>query len=231
MKSHIGFGLYDILVKGKLERKPDTSFMSELVDYSKDKKIELFLISGLDKDLGEKTVKEQGIDSYFSKDKIYHIDESYYNSLTEIDKELKEQAKLKEQNYSDEYYKVYFFNNLYTGPKDKTVYVGHDIWTDAYYLSKYASIDIVLLRGTLTNNSAPNIIEIKDLQIIDSSFSEIKEYLETEKQFNYEPLYKYADKLLYKEMVGGSLFNTKQKIGSICNRINDKKLFEKGEEE
>jgi hypothetical protein len=231
MKTHIGFGLYDILVKGKLDKKPDTSFMSELVEYSKENKKELFLISGLDKEIGEKIVKEHGIDSYFSKDKIYHIDENYYNTLTDIDKELKEQGKLKEHNYCDEYYKVYFFNNLFKGKQENCLFVGHDIWTDAYYISKYTKADVVLLKGTLTNNSAPSIMEIKDVRIIDSNFQEIKEYLEKETQFNYAPLHKYADKLLYQEMIGGSLFNTKQKVGSVWNRKKDKKSFEEGEEE
>lgn len=230
MKTKICFGLLDVLVKGKLNKKPDTSFMSELVDYSKENKKELFLITGLDADKGEEIIKKNGIDAYFSKENICHISEKYYDTLSEIDKELKEQAKQNDLNYCDEYYKVYFFNAIYKYKKEETLFIGHDIWTDAYYLSKYAGIDTILLKDTLTNNSAPNIIEIKDVHIVGSNFEIIKSYLEEEKQFNYEPLHKYAEKLLYKEMVGGSLFNTKQKVGSFWNRQKDKKSFVRGED-
>jgi hypothetical protein len=229
MKTKMCFGLLDVLVKGKLDKKPDTSFMSELVDYSKENKKELFLITGLDADKGESIIIQNGIDSYFSKENIFHVSEKYYDALSEIDKELKEQAKQNDSSYCDEYYKVYFFNNVYKHKKEETLYIGHDVWTDAYYLSKYAAIDTILLKDTLTNNSAPNIMEIKEVQVVDSCFPIIKSYLEEEKQFNYEPLHKYANKLLYKEMVGGSLFNTKQKVGSFWNRKKDKKLFDRGE--
>lgn len=230
MKTKICFGLLDVLVKGKLNRKPDTSFMSELVDYAKENKKELFLISGLDAEKGEEIIKKNGIDAYFSKKNIHHISEKYYDTLSEIDKELKEQAKQNDPNYSDEYYKVYFFNNIYKHKKEKTLFLGHDIWTDAYYLTKYAGIDTILLKDTLTNNSAPNLIEIKDLHIVDPNFQEIKSYLEEEKKFNFEPLHNYAEKLIYKEMVGGCLSNSNLSLGKILDKSHSKVVLKKQEE-
>lgn len=230
MKTKICFGLLDVLVKGKLNRKPDTSFMSELVDYAKENKKELFLITGLDAEKGEEIIKKNGIDAYFAKKNIFHISEKYYDTLSEIDKELKEQAKQNDPNYCDEYYKVYFFNSIYKHKKENALFLGHDIWTDAYYLSKYAGIDTILLKDTLTNNSAPNIIEIKDLHIVDPNFQEIKSYLEEEKQFNFKPLHNYAEKLLYKEMVGGCLSNSHLSLGKILDKSHSKVILKKKEE-
>lgn len=229
MKTHLGFGLYDVLIKGKLNKRPDTLFMSELVDYAKQNNKVLFLITGLDKEKGQELIRLNGIDAYFPENKIYHIDDKYYDTLSPIDKELKEDAKSKDSNYCDEYYKVYFFNNLYAGPKKETLFVGHDIWTDAYYLSKYSEIDVVLFKDTLTNNSAPNLSNIKDLQIIDSNFEIIKEYIETEKQFNYTALHTYAEKLIYKEMVGSSLFNSNLSVGKILDKSHSKVVLKKKE--
>jgi len=231
MKSYIGFGLYDVLIKGKLNHKPDTLFMSEFVDYAKENHKELFLITGLDQKQGEKIVKEHGIDSYFSEKNIYHVDNNYFNTLSEIDRELKEQAKKKDSNYTDEYYKVYFFNTLYKHPKEKTLFIGHDVWTDAYYLSKYANIDTILLKPTLSYNHAPHIVEIKDLNIIEPTLDNIKEYLETEKTFNFAPLHNYANKTLYHEMFGTSLFNKELSIGKILDKSHSKVVLKKKEEQ
>jgi hypothetical protein len=231
MKTNLGFGLFDVLIKGKMQKKPDTLFMSELVDYSKEKKIELFLITGLDKEKGEELIKKYGIDSYFSQKNTHYIDEKYYDGLTEIDRELKKQAKEKDPNYSDEYYKVYFFNNLYNGPKEKTLFVGHDIWTDAYYLSKYSNIDVVLLKDTISNNHAPSLVDIKDLHIITPTIDVFKEYLEKEKSFNYSYLNNYANKTLYQEMFGKSLFDSKLSVGKILDKSHSKVVLQKKEEE
>ncbi len=227
MKSYLGFGLFDVLIKGKLDKKPDTLFMSELVDFSKDNNIDLFLITGLDKENGQKLVKEHGIDSYFDNNKIYHIEQSYSDSLSEIDKEIKEQAREKDPNYCDEYYKVYFFNNLYKQAKENTLFLGHDIWTDAYYLSKYANIDVILLKDTLSNNHSPHLIEIKDLHIIGPTFEVIKEHLEKEKKFNFEPLNNYANKQLYKEMIGSNMLSTSNAIGRVLSKHQEKTAFKK----
>jgi formylmethanofuran dehydrogenase subunit D len=230
MKTHLVFGLYDILLKGKHDKKPDTIFMSELVDFANENNKELYLITGLDREKGETLVKNNGLDAYFKEENICYIEKEYYETLSNVDKELKEKAKEEDPYYSDDYYKVHFFNKIYKGPKDKTLFIGHDVWTDAYYLSKYSDVDVVLLKDTLANNSLPHIIEIKDLHVIEPKIETIKEYLEKEKIFNYEPLHTYAEKLIYKKMVGGSLFNTKHKIGSAWTRKQDKMSVKEGDD-
>ncbi|MFA5746146.1 MAG: hypothetical protein WCX82_03785 [archaeon] len=231
MKTKIGFGLFDVLIKGKMNHKPDTSFMSELVDYAKENKKELFLITGLDEEKGEKIIQEQGINSYFDSKSIHHIKEDYYSTLSDIDRELKKEAKEKDPDYADEYYKVYFFNNLFKYPKEEALFIGHDIWVDAYYLHKYSNINSILLKETLSNNHAPNITEIKDLNIIEPTFEDIKNYIINKKEFKYSSLDSYANKLLYSEIFGTSLFNSKLSVRKILDKSNAKVVLKKKEDE
>lgn len=222
MIKQIYFGLFDVLIKGKLNKKPNTSYLSDLVEFSKDNNLELYLITGLDSKISETIIEENQLLAYFKKENIIDVAEKYYDSLNEIDKELKLKAKEQNPNYSDEYYKVFYFNEIFKGKKEEVLFIGHDIWTDVYYLHKYSNINTVILKDTLSNNHAPNLIEIKDLNVVDSSFEEIKEYIVNPKEFKYSYLNSYAEKLLYKEIFGSSLFNSKLSIGKILDKSKNK---------
>jgi len=225
MIKQIYFGLFDVLIKGKLNKKPNTSYLSDLVEFSKDNNLELYLITGLDSKISETIIEENQLLAYFKKENIIDVAEKYYDSLNEIDKELKLKAKEQNPNYSDEYYKVFYFNEIFKGKKEEVLFIGHDIWTDVYYLHKYSNINTVILKDTLSNNHAPNLIEIKDLNVVDSSFEEIKEYIVNPKEFKYSYLNSYAEKLLYKEIFGSSLFNSKLSIGKIFDKSKNKEKW------
>lgn len=230
MIKYLYFGLFDVLIKGKLNKRPDTSYLSELVEFSKDQKINLGLITGLEKDNSEKILFENGVDSYFKKDNIIDISEDYYESLNEIDKDIKKQAKEKDPNYSDEYFKVYYLNKKFSSSKEGILFLGHDIWTDAYYLHKYSNINSILLKETLSNNHAPNLTEIKGLNIVNSNIDEIKNYLVESKEFNYSSLDSYANKLLYSEIFGTSLFNSNLSVGKILDKSHARVVLKKKED-
>lgn len=230
MVKYLFFGLFDVLIKGKLDIKPNTSYLSDLVEFSKEKNIEVYLITGVSKEQSEIILKETGIDSYFKKENIIDISNDYYESLNEIDRELKKQAKEKESNYADEYFKVYYFNSVFKGVKEEILFIGHDIWMDTLYLHKYSGINSILLKETLLNNNAPNLIEIKGLNVVDSNFEMIKDYLINKKEFNYDSLESYANKLLYNEIFGKSLFNSNLSVGKILDKSNAKVVLKKKEE-
>lgn len=230
MIKYLFFGLFDVLIKGKLDIKPNTSYLSDLVEFSKEKNIEVYLITGLSKEQSEIVLKETGIDSYFKKENIIDISNDYYESLNEIDRELKKQAKEKEPNYADEYFKVYYFNSVFKGVKEEILFIGHDIWMDTLYLYKYSGINSILLKETLSNNNAPNLIEIKGLNVVDSNFEMIKDYLINKKEFNYDSLESYANKLLYNEIFGKSLFNSNLSVGKILDKSHSKVVLKKKEE-
>ncbi len=210
MIKHFYFGMFDVLITGRLNKKPDTSYLSQLVEFAKDEKIQLYLMTGLDASVSEEIVTENNLNAYFPSKNIICISDSYFKYLSEMDKELKTQEKEKCQCYSDEYFKVYYFNNQFNLPKQKALFVGHDVWADAYYLHKFSQVNSVLLRCTLSHNHLSAIPAIKNLNIIDPTIECIKDYLLNEKQFDYSALCSYADKFLYNEMFGSSLANTKK---------------------
>lgn len=201
MIKYLYFGLHDVLIKGKLNIKPDTSYLSDFVTYLKDKKIKLFLITDQRIEDFEDIKKETNIDSYFDSKNIIYITEKYYDSLTDFDKELKKHSKEKDNQFVDKYFKVFYFNSVFNKKKEQTLYVGHDVWTDCFYLHKYANINSVLLNNTLSNNYAPCLLDKTKLNIVNPTVDSFKEQL-LKKNYDYSYLEMYAKKLLFNEVLG-----------------------------
>lgn len=191
--------------------KKNKEFLKELFNL-KEKGIEFFLILGkYEKDIDLKDFKE-----YFKKENIFYISKKYLESLSELDQKLKqEKYKTQKKEYYDEYYKIFFFQKECLFDQSEILYIGHDIWTDAYYLSNFTSVDFVLLKDILTNNADKKIPDIKDLYILDLNIDQIKEHLFSEKIYNYFPLNNYVKKQLYSKIFGKELFNSNLKIGNI----------------
>ena len=76
--------------------------------------------------------------------------------MNEIDQQLREENYSKNKYYVDDYFKIYLFNQkLELFSPQNTLYVGHDIWTDAFYLRRFTKINFVLLNQTISNNGKP----------------------------------------------------------------------------
>ncbi|HPC10433.1 MAG TPA: hypothetical protein PLN85_05135, partial [archaeon] len=63
MFSNLVFGLYDVLIKGKLEKDIDNSYLSSLSDFAKENHKELFLISGLHEDVNQDVLHQNNLDN------------------------------------------------------------------------------------------------------------------------------------------------------------------------
>lgn len=196
------FGLYDVLVKGKLKKDIDLTYFDELVSYFKEKNISFYLVTGLKKEKCEKLVSEFKLDAYFDKDKIIFIDDKYLESLSEIDRDLRDKHFKEDEFYSDDYHKVYFINNSKELNTGNTLFIGHDLWTDALYISRYTKANVVLLKDTLSYNKEEYKGDLKTIYTVESNFKSFKDFLESEKMFNYSALSNFAHKKIYGQMVG-----------------------------
>lgn len=209
MKKKLFFGLKEFNYF-----KENKVFLKELLNLEK-KGIDSYLILGkYKKDIDFEKFKE-----YFKTENIFYISKKYLDSLSELDKKLKEEKyKSQKKEYYDAYYKIFFFQKECLFDQSDILYIGHDIWTDAYYLSNFTSVDFVLLKDLLTNNENQKIPEIKDLYILDLSLDKIKEHLFSEKTYNYFSLNSYVKKQLYSQIFGKELFNNNLKIGNILKK-------------
>ncbi len=203
MFSNLVFGLYDVLIKGKLEKDIDNSYLSSLSDFAKENHKELFLISGLHEDVNQDVLHQNNLDNFFKQENIFCVNSDYLKSLNEIDQQLREENYSKNKYYVDDYFKIYLFNQkpeLFS--PQNTLYVGHDIWTDAFYLRRFTKINFVLLNQTISNNGKPFERAIKYSHIIDPSFEVFKNYLSVPHVFDYSFLDSYINTTLQKNVIG-----------------------------
>ena len=196
-------------------KEKDIDFFKKVLDL---KDIDLFLIIGKYKE----DVDFKEFEQFIKTENIFTISKKYLDSLTEMDKNIKtEKYEKYKNNYYDEYYKIFFFKEECLFNQVEILYLGHDIWTDGYYLSNFTSVDFVLFKDILTNNNNQNVPEIKDLYLIDLSLSQIEEHLFSDKHYNYLPLNNYVKKELYSQIFGKELFNSNLKIGNILKSDKD----------
>jgi len=222
------FGFYDVLVKGHWYKDMQISYLEELSKFCKDNHINLYLVTGLRKEIAEPIIKENNLTNYFSEDNISYVDDAYLNTLSEDDRALKNKKFLENSNAEDDYHKIYFIkkNNL---DSPGSLFIGHDVWTDAFYVRRYTQTNVVLLKDTLSNNHKPFIEEIKHLHVITPEYELFKSYLTEPKEFNYNYLNSYATKALQRNLIGAIDF-AKLDIQSILKKKAEQEKLKKEKE-
>ncbi len=200
---NIVFGLYDVLIKGNLDINIDTSYLKELSTFAKENKINLYLVTGLKKDIGEKIIADNNLLDYFKEDNIIYISEDYHSYLSDLDLKLRNEKYKDNFNYCDDYLKVHFITKQKPElNQQSTLFIGHDLWTDAYYISKYTNANVVLINLTLSYNNKPHIKDINTLHVIEPNFNNLKDYLVNKKEFDYRALHEFARKMLHDQIMG-----------------------------
>jgi hypothetical protein len=69
----------------------DKALLKEIIDHLNEKKINYFYLSGLNEDFGKEYIKNNNLDYFFNINKIYHVDQSYLDTLSEIDLEIRKE--------------------------------------------------------------------------------------------------------------------------------------------
>ncbi len=195
------------------------SFFQELSSFAKEKKISLYLVTGLNKEVGKNLVIKNKLTSFFSSKNIFHVSENYLKSLSEIDQEIRREKYLLSKEYVDEYFKIYFLNNI--KPKlntEKTLVIGEDVWLDAYYVVEYSKANVLLIKPKITFNKESFDSNLKTINSVSLDFKELKNSFETKQTFDYTKLKSFAKNYLMNKS-----------IGKINLNIDYEKLYKKKE--
>lgn len=180
-------------------------------------KINLFLVSGNLKEDVFSLIKKQKLDFIFNEENVYFVSENYLNSLNEIDRKIRCEKYKLNKNYFDEYFKVYFLNNIRKDLNNNdTLFIGKDIWNDAYYLTEHTKVNVLLVKDFLSFNKKEYKKELKTLHTIDFDFNKLNDFLSSNKEFNYSTLKSFSKNYLMSNIVGKLNLN-----------IDYKKLYEK----
>jgi hypothetical protein len=204
-------------------------YLKDLSTFCKENNIKMYLVTGLKKEVGEPIIKENNLLDYFEENNVAYVDDSYLNSLSPEDKELKEKKNKENPNAEDDYHKIHFLKQNKIDTDDSLV-VGHDIWTDAFYIRRYTKANVVLLKDTLSNNHKPFIEEIKKLHIITPDYELFKKYLTEPREFDYSYLNSYATKALQRNLIGAIDFG-KLDVASIIKKKQEQERLKKLKEE
>ncbi|MFH0905748.1 MAG: hypothetical protein V1824_00240 [archaeon] len=205
MKKNVFFGLYNVLIKGAIDFEIDNSYLSQLYSLCKENKISLNLISGLNKEKTQFLVFQNNLDSVFKKKNLICVSEKYLSTLSDLDRQLRYEKEQKDKQYYDTYYKIFYFNNEYKKPPKSTLFVGHDVWTDAYYLRRFTKIDCVLLDKSYSYNNNPLSKKIEGLNTITPTIDELKIHLLTDQKYDYSGLDLYSKRILQQTIFGSNL--------------------------
>ncbi|NCP72431.1 hypothetical protein GW835_03515 [archaeon] len=180
----------------------DKSLLKEIIDYLNEKEINYFYLSGLNEDFGKEYIKNNNFDYFFNFNKIYHVDKSYLDTLSEIDLEIRNNNYKKSNDYIDQYYKIYFLTKLKPNlNNEKTLFIGNDIWTDAYYISEYTLANVILFKSKITFNKEEFNKDLKTINCFEN-ISDFKKIIEEETEFNYSKLKSFAKSYLISKTVG-----------------------------
>ncbi len=204
MKNTIVFGLLNVLVdKQTLQKTYIFDYLEPLSKFCKNNNKDLYLVTGLKEKDAKDLIDRFELLTFFDKNKIINLTEEYEDSLSDLDKKLK-QEKHEQRYYVDEYFKVFFFKNICKKPVEDCLYVGFDVWVDGYYLRRYANVDFLLIKDFLKNNG--KLLEkdqdFYDLHILNPSFDDFKKHLTEDINYQYESLDKYSKKYLHTEILG-----------------------------
>jgi hypothetical protein len=193
--------IFENVVFGNLNHY-DLDLLKEISSYLSDKKINLYFLSGLNEDVGDKIVKKKKLTSIFKKENIFHVTNDYLLSLVEIDQEIRQEKYKISKDYIDQYFKIYFLTKLKPELNcEKTLFIGNDIWTDAYYIAEYTSSNVVLASPKITFNQEDYDKDLKTLTVI-KNFNDFKKILENKTDFNYSKLKSFAKNYLVSKTIG-----------------------------
>lgn len=196
------FGLFDVLVNNKINVTIDNGYLKKLRIFCETRKVNLYLVTGQKEEDVTSILKENNLFDIFKKENIIYVDDKYLSTLGELDIQLRKEKADKDSNYYDQYLKIHFLKSNSILNSEYTVYVGHDIWYDAYYVSKYTKANVILLTTTLSYHQKLHTSNLKTLPTINPNLDEFKNLILNKIVFDYSALHSFAQNTLYSKMIG-----------------------------
>jgi len=178
-------------------------FLKEVFKYLKENNVSFYFISGFSEDFGRRFVKENNLETIFSKENIFFVNNEYLSSLSDIDREIRSEKYEKSKAYADEYFKIYFLNKIKPEiNNENTLFIGRDVWSDAYYLSEYTKVNVCLLKPFITFNKENHLTDLKTIHTLDLNIDNFKEFLNNKQVFDYAKLKSFGKNYLITKSVG-----------------------------
>ena len=203
--------LEDLLVPGRVVSRVDKKAIAEILkNLSKlhnEKKLSLYLVSGMQESVVKKKLMENGFDKYIFPGMLHCATHHYIGKRTGIDQKRHMKSLQENPNFNDAYVKVQVADVfLMQGiPRQEIIYFGHDYMTDAFYLHRYCNVDTALLRPALSMNHVPHKA-IKGLIFVNPTWADFRKVIYGKKKVqSYAILETMIFSMLKEQLLGDTL--------------------------
>ncbi len=184
-KTVLVFGFDDILVPGRVLSAIDSKKIIQILENlqklsEKTGLVKVFVVSGYTKEIMDQKLSESGLSKFFPESHILYVNQEYLDSKEPMDREIYDQQKQKDPLFKDEYFKQKMLDKLSIDlnvPKSSMVFIGHDVWFDAFYSQRFSKVDFVLVKDALANQNQKFERIIKGLNYIHMDWDEIRKIL------------------------------------------------------
>ncbi len=154
----------DVLFPGEVNRSISAENVSPVLQFLKGLEsrgiVELFLISGRSKEKAGAEIAAAGLEKYFRKSNIFLLSNGYLESKEPFDRERYVSNIGKDPLYVDEFFKQHVIMGLIASGKvrrEECVLVGHDLWFDGFYTSRFSGIDFALVGESFSERNVPSV--------------------------------------------------------------------------
>ncbi|HLC37072.1 MAG TPA: hypothetical protein VJK05_05715 [archaeon] len=218
-KTHLFIGLEDVLIPGNAEKEINLSEVKKIIRNliqlnEKVPEFDFFILTGLREKEALKRIRNFPFLNEV-KDKIMSVTEGYIDSKEPQDKEFYLKRLNENHEFKDEYFKqtvIQGFIGKGVG-REKIELIGHDVWTDGFYTTKFSNVDFALIKSSLTHLDNPLNQEIPGVVYIERTWKDFKKILLGElKKPSLEELDKYVLNYFRKHLIADEL--NKLKIGA-----------------
>ncbi|MDD5147972.1 MAG: hypothetical protein PHH08_00735 [Candidatus ainarchaeum sp.] len=184
-KKAIFFGLDDILIPGLIDRKVDKKEVEKIIhnlEKIKKNSKNFFwgVVSGYTKEAGMKKLKESCIEKYYCEENFFFVEPDYIEGKETFDREVHLKKLSQDAFFQDEFFKKILIEKEISKrgiSKEETIFVGHDLMFDAYYLWKFGQIDCALLKEAFSEKNKKRKEIIKSMIYIRRNWDDIQKLL------------------------------------------------------
>jgi hypothetical protein len=179
-KNAIVFRMEGILVPYPSGQKLDNKsmpFLEKLKELQDNNLLALFLVTGYHKKTAVEKIKEFSLEKYFLPENTFFVTNDYIGQKQEFDHKLHKEKLEQNKDYVDGFFKQKVLQDLVKEKgisKEKILFVGKDIFMDAFYTHRFSGVDFVLVKELLSYKNEPLEEQIKGLNYVSLEFDSFK---------------------------------------------------------
>lgn len=180
------------------------SFLEDLLEFSKEKGVEVFLVSGHAKEAAIEKLASVNFEGFFDEKHFLFVDEKYISKKAEMDKKVYEASLAKDPEFVDTYFKQVIISEIMKKKRlsEKDILLlSNDIWVDGYYTTRFSKVDFAIFEENIMDRGKP-AERMSGLAYFNLDFASVKPLIEKFPHTDHVALDKYVFESMKKALIG-----------------------------